>query len=457
MKTSHNDKLSFLLFIIILLTIGCMLYASKTGEFEQHKSWVFSVAVSNRNTIISASNNELLLWNNRHCTDRLASHTDAIKSVSFSHNGLLFASGSIDKTVKIWSSTTRSVIKTLTRHTAGVNKVEFDVSDKYLVSAGYDDRLFIWDVGNGTAIKEFDIKNTDFSISRSDVLAYVDTTCTLRLFDLSNLTEMSPLGQYCGTPLFHPTKNIIAVKDPHKSVFNFIDIASAKIVSQLSIIKPNSESQVSVFTFTPDGEYLLAGIWGGAIEIWDWQRKKLINTLQGRPLTSIDALLFNNKNELLSGSGDRSVKIWNWQNGRLIASLGDGGFEADFSSFLAVIILLTLISAFFAIRNSTANIFSSVAIFSILSIWSCGIFLICYFLKSYLKNAASVIMWIFTSFTCLFFVSVYGAWLSLFTIPIALTFGYIQIVTAKATSGTSIAILANLFFIGLLCTRLVPV
>jgi len=434
-----------------------MLYAAKTGEFERHKSWVFSVAVNNQNTILSASEDELLLWNNRHCTDRLTSHTDAIKSVSFSHSGLLFASGSIDKTVKIWSSATRSVIKTLVKHTAGVNKVEFDVSDKYLISAGYDDKLFIWDVKNGTAIKELAIKNTDFSINKSDVLAYVDTTCTLRLLDLNSLTEMSPLGHYCGTPLFHPTKNIIAVKDPEKSIFTFIDIASAKIVSQLSIIKPNSSLQVSVYAFTPDGEYLMAGIRGGDLEIWDWQRKKLVRTLEGRPLTSIEALTFNNKNELLSASGDESVKIWDWQNGHLKTSLGDGVFEADFSKFLAVIMLLTLMSGFYAIRNSKANIYSSVAIFSILSTWSCGIFLICYFLKSYLKNAASVITWIFTSFTCLFFVSVYGAWLSIFTIPIALTFGYIQFMTAKATPGTSIAIFVNLFFIGLLCSRLVPV
>jgi WD40 repeat protein len=457
MKTSFNDKLSLLLFSIILLTIGYMLYAAKTGEFERHKSWVFSVAVNDRNTILSASENELLLWNDRHYTARLAGHTDAIKSVSFSHNGLLFASGSIDKTVKIWSSATRSVIKTLTRHTAGVNKVEFDVSDKYLVSSGYDDKLFIWDVKSGTAIKELNIKNTDFSINKSNVLAYMGMTCTLRLFDLNNLTSMSPLGHYCGMPVFHPTKNIIAVKEPDKSVFNFIDIASAKVVSQLSIIKPNSVLQVSVFTFTPDGEYLMAGIWGGDIEIWDWERKKLVRTLEGSPLTSIDALTFNNQNELLSASGDESVKIWNWQNGHLEASLGDGVYEADISLFLAVVMLLKLMSAFYAIGNSTANRFSSLAIISILSTWSCGIFLICYFLKSYLKKAASIVTWVFTSFTCLFFVSVYGAWLSIFTIPLALTFGYIQLVTAKATPGTSIAILANLFFIGLLCSKLIPV
>ncbi len=449
MRATVNDKISIFLFSIIILTIGYIFYADRTGQFEKHKSWVYSVDNNKQDIVVSASENELLLWNKRKCTDRLVGHTDAIKTVAFSHSGQQIASGSIDKSIKVWTSTNKKAIKTLNGHKEGVNKIEFSNTDKYIVSAGYDDKMFIWDWMNNKVVKELNIKHTNFSINNQDVLAYIDSTCSLTLFDLKSLSVIKVVGHFCGSPVFNPQKNIIAIKD---SIFTFIDLNCNSVLSTLNIKRENSVCEVSTFKFTPDGLYLVAGIWGGDIEIWDWQKKLLIRTLQGHNLSSVDDFSFNSKNQLISASGDRSLKFWNWNTGDLHMILGDGLFQAKLNGLLSISILLTLIAGFWALTKNAESKLSSYILLSILTCWSLGIGLVVYFYKSTMSKYATPIIWTTTVLSGLFFFSVWFSWLALFTVPISLLFCYIKMTTINDKTKIYFPLIINLVFCGILCS-----
>jgi WD40 repeat protein len=449
MTTSVNDKISLFLSSIIILTIGYIFYASTTGQFEKHKSWVYSVDNNKQDIIVSASENELLLWDKRKCTDRLVGHTDAIKTVAFSHSGQQIASGSIDKSIKVWSSTNKKAIKTLNGHKEGVNKIEFSNTDKYIVSASYDDKMFIWDWMNNKVVKELNIKHTNFSINNQDVLVYIDSTCSLTLFDLKSFSVIKVVGHFCGSPVFNPQKNIIAIKD---SIFTFIDLNSNSVLSKLNIKKENSVCEVSTFKFTPDGQYLVAGIWGGDIEIWDWQKKLLRQTLQGHNLNSVNDFSFNSKNQLISASGDRSLRYWNWNTGDLDMIVGDGLFQSKLNGLLSISILLTLVAGFWALTKSIENKISSYIILSILTVWSIGFGLVVYFYKSTMSKYATPIIWTTTVLSGLFFFSVWFSWLALFTVPISLLFCYIKMITHSDKNKIYIPLIINLVFCGILCS-----
>lgn len=449
MTPTLNDKISVFLFSIIILTIGYIFYASITGQFEKHKSWVYSVDNNKQNIVVSASENELLLWNKRKCTDRLVGHTDAIKTVAFSHSGQQIASGSIDKSIKVWSFSDKKAINTLNGHKEGVNKVEFSNTDKYIISAGYDDKMLIWDWTNNKVVKELNTKHTNFSINNEDVLAYIDSSCVLTLFDLKSLSKIKIVGRFCGSPVFNPQKNIIAIKD---SVFTFIDLNSNSVLSTLDIKKENSVCEVSTFKFTPSGKYLVAGIWGGDIEVWDWEEKQLMQTLQGHILSSVDDLSFNNKNQLISASGDRSLKFWDLNTGDLKMVVGDGLFQSKLNGLLSISILLTLIAGFWSLTKSIENKISSYILLSILTIWSLGFGLVLYYYKSISTKYATPIIWTTTVFSGLFFLSVWFSWLALFTVPISLLFCYIKMITNNDKSRVYIPLIINLIFCGILCS-----
>ena len=67
-------------------------------------------------------------------------------SVAFSPDSQLIASGSADKTVKIWRTNDGGEVTTLYRHSDKVNSVVFSPNSQVIVSASSDSSIIGWDV-----------------------------------------------------------------------------------------------------------------------------------------------------------------------------------------------------------------------------------------------------------------------------------------------------------------------
>ncbi len=75
----------------------------------------------------------------------LVGHNFGVFAVAFSHDGERLATGSADKTVKIWDLTTGQEILTLKGHTGMVTSLAFSPDDRRLISAAADSTVRIWD------------------------------------------------------------------------------------------------------------------------------------------------------------------------------------------------------------------------------------------------------------------------------------------------------------------------
>ncbi len=71
-------------------------------------------------------------------------HTNDVRSIAFSPDGNILASGSSDGTIKLWDMQARQEITTLKGHAVGT--VAFSADGKRLVSSGSDKAVKIWDV-----------------------------------------------------------------------------------------------------------------------------------------------------------------------------------------------------------------------------------------------------------------------------------------------------------------------
>ena len=93
--------------------------------------------------------------------------SNRVVSVCFSSDGKQIASGSWDKTVKIWNASSGELQSTLTGHNAPVTQVEFIDADT-VVSSSDDGTTRAWDVATGTYKAEFEGDKFSFTKSSGD-------------------------------------------------------------------------------------------------------------------------------------------------------------------------------------------------------------------------------------------------------------------------------------------------
>ena len=102
-------------------------------------------------------------WNA--CLQTLEGHNDSVASVVFSNDGQRLASGSHDKTVKIWDATSGACLQTLEGHNWEVRSVVFSNDGQRLASASDDRTVKIWDATSGACLQTLLVGRTIFHYS----------------------------------------------------------------------------------------------------------------------------------------------------------------------------------------------------------------------------------------------------------------------------------------------------
>lgn len=121
------------------------------GPLKGHKEWVRRVLWSRDGTrLFSASDDQTIRCWNAATGEQIGrswrGHTGGVYSLSLSPDGSRLASASGDRTVRFWDATTGDPVGPHLKHVEAVITASFSLSGEFVVSAGQDGMVYLWQV-----------------------------------------------------------------------------------------------------------------------------------------------------------------------------------------------------------------------------------------------------------------------------------------------------------------------
>jgi len=259
----------------------------------------------------------------------LTGHEDCVWSVAVSPDGTWAATGSLDKTVKIWDLETGACRGTLRGHTSFVSSVAITPDGKRILSASADSSIRVWDASSGRQLAQL---NGHTNVIWS-VVALSDNARafsggvenTLRLWDLSSGTCLNVLE--CG------------LEDADHVFGTAVDQAGARALSGhrdgrirlwdlktghcLTELKNHSDTVTSV-QITPDGRLGVSGSKDKTVRIWDMEAGTCVGTLEGHQ-EHVQSVAISPNGNLIASAGftDHTVRLWDLKSRACVQIITD--------------------------------------------------------------------------------------------------------------------------------------
>lgn len=259
----------------------------------------------------------------------LKGHSDWVSSLAISPDGKILASGSFDKTIKLWDLSTTQLIHTLSKHTKGVVCIAISPDGKTLASGGWDKTIKLWNLSTGELIGT--LKGHTGSVqslaitadSKTLISGSFDQTIKLWCLErgefLGNLAEQA--GHISALALGGDGQTLASGGGDGMITLRQLDPARVETKSTFTLTLNGNLSSVGSLLISPDDQILAASCTDGNVKFWQLATGELVNILHGHtgPVTS--AVFSLNSPTLISGSADGTIRTWNLKTGKQLAIL----------------------------------------------------------------------------------------------------------------------------------------
>jgi len=283
----------------------------------------------------------------RPAPNNIAAHKTSAWCLAFSPDSTMVATGSSDKTVKLWEIASGKHVATLDGHPGSVWSVAFSPDGKLLASgtAIFDEKgkkshsgeISIWDVGRRTLIDRVQahdevIRGLSFAPD-GKLLASAAQDGLVKLWKVAN-EKLTLLQLVYDAQTVHPS----AVKRGPRLRNTVVDVAFSPEGTLLAWgedpmlwlwdVEKRTErfviqvTDIHCLAFSQDGRLVASGAHDGRdvqearIKLWDVATGKELTTLSGAPSPPLTVAFAKDGNSLASGHYDGAVRIWDRKSGK---------------------------------------------------------------------------------------------------------------------------------------------
>ncbi|KAF9095754.1 hypothetical protein BGX23_012682 [Mortierella sp. AD031] len=178
----------------------------------------------------------------------LKGHQGAVYAVQYSPNGKYLATGSFDKTVRIWDGTTnQNELYVLKGHGLNISDLAWGHDSTLLLSGAYDKTCKLWDVESGKQLDSFEGEG------------------------------------FVQCVRFHPQDNHIFFSGTTRNMLTMIDTRKDSNPTSGSTIAIKNDTMVNSIYVYHDGLTVISGDSSGYLKTWDMRTGKVLQAILNEP------------------------------------------------------------------------------------------------------------------------------------------------------------------------------
>jgi WD40 repeat protein/RNase P subunit RPR2 len=260
---------------------------------------------------------------------KLTGHTGWVHSVAVSPDGTWAASGSGDKTVKIWDLETGLCRATLEGHSERVLSVAITLDGKRILSGSFDCSVRIWNAvefKNQTTLK---LDGGSLSVSPLPdndrvLIGLASPKNQVELWSLSRGYLVWGKRTDTYTKCVATAKNTkVAISGHHSKGNDNILIWNLETGQCLATLKGHSGAVRSV-QITPDGRFAVSGSDDNTVKVWDLEAETCVGTLEGHQ-EKVFSVAISPDGTLIASTGfqDQTVRLWDWKSGECLQVIAE--------------------------------------------------------------------------------------------------------------------------------------
>ena len=250
------------------------------------------------------------------------SHQDSVSSVAFSADGALVATGSWDKTARVFEAQTGLEVARLT-HQGRVYAVAFSPESTLVATGSADKTARLFEARTGREVARLAHRDAVSAVAFSPDSTLVATGSadkTARVFEVRSGREVSRLAHQgrVFAVAFSPDSTLVATGSWDKTARVF-EARTGREVARLA-----HGAGVSAVAFSPDGTLVATGSWDKTARVFDARTGHEVARLAHQG--NVSAVSFSPDGTLVAtGSADKTARVFEARTGREVAKLAHQG------------------------------------------------------------------------------------------------------------------------------------